>query len=125
MHIPSLLVVTPAPFIMALILRCVPPIVSHPLTGLDTLGVTHGYSSQTDPRKPHHHCRFSRRRDLCAAVGRRQGLCGIRVRFPPLPWLSTRPQGHLSRGRVSHPPLALCPSPCAWDHDLADTVHDV
>jgi hypothetical protein len=28
-------------------------------------------------------------------------------------------------GRVSHTPLALCPPPCAWDHHLADTVHDV
>ena len=28
-------------------------------------------------------------------------------------------------GGLSHTPLALCPSPCAWDHHLADTVHDV
>ena len=34
------------------------------------------------------------------------------VRFPPRPWLSARTQGHLSRGWVSHPPLALCPPPC-------------
>ena len=58
-------------------------------------------------------------------LGDGKAFVGIRVRFPPLPWLSARPQGHLSRGRVSHTPLALCPSPCAWDHHLADPVHDV
>src|SRR5262249_1505550 len=115
----------PEPFTIVLILQRVPPIVSHPLTRPDDLGVTHGASCQTNPRKPHYHCRFSRRRDVRSAAGQRQGLCRIRGRFPPLPRLSARTQGNLSRGRVSHTSLALCPSPCAWDHHLADTLHDV
>src|ERR671922_817 len=65
---------------MVLIGQHVPPIVSPPLTRLDALGGTPGYSSPTDPRKPHPHGRFSRRRDLCAAAGGRHGLWGGRVR---------------------------------------------
>ena len=33
------------------------------------------HSRQTDPRKPDHHRRFSRRSDLLATAWRRQGLC--------------------------------------------------
>ena len=35
------------------------------------------------------------------------------------------PKATCRRGRVSHTSLALCPPPCARDHHLADTVHDV
>src|SRR5215467_7205643 len=105
--------------------QCVTLLVIHPLTSLEDLSVTHEHSSQTDPRKPHHHCRFSRRRHLCSAAWQWQGLCRIRVRFPPLPWLSARPQGDLSRRRVSHTPLPLCPCPAGWAHHLAYPVHHV
>src|SRR4029453_16314413 len=110
---------------MVLILPRVPLIVSHPLTRPDDLGVTHEASCQTNPRKPHHHCRFSRRRDLLAAAEQREGLCGIRVRFPPLPGLSAQTQSPLSRRWMPHPSFALCAGPSGWSHHLADTVHDV
>src|SRR5215510_4710290 len=77
---------------------CVTLLVFHPLTSLEDLRVTHEHSSQTDPRKPHHHCRFSRRRNLCSAAWQWQGLCGIRVRFPPLPRLSARHKATCSSG---------------------------
>jgi hypothetical protein len=40
---------------MGLSFQRVTPIVSHPLTRPDDLGVTYGPSRQTDARKPHHH----------------------------------------------------------------------
>src|SRR5262249_9047637 len=39
--------------------------------------------------------------------------------------LSTHPHGELSRGRVSYPPLALCPCPAGWSHHLVGPVHKV
>lgn len=110
---------------MALIWQRVTPIVSHPLTRPDDLGVTHEHSGQIDPHKPHHHSRFSRRSALRAAAGRRQGLCGMRVRFPPFPRLSARPYGDGSGRWVPDPPCALPPCPARWGHPLADPVHQV
>jgi hypothetical protein len=43
---------------MVLSFQRVTPIVSHPLTRPDDLGVTYGPSRQTDARKPHYHRRF-------------------------------------------------------------------
>src|SRR5262249_40466345 len=82
---------------MVLILQCVPPIVSPPLTRPDDLGVTHGTSRQTDPRKPHHHCRFSRRSDLLSAAGRWQGVPRVYPRLCPVPWLPAQTQDDLLR----------------------------
>src|SRR2546427_4503160 len=47
---------SPEPFTIVLRFQRVPPIVSPQLARPDDLGVTHGHSSQTDARKPHHHC---------------------------------------------------------------------
>jgi hypothetical protein len=63
-HIPPDLVVEPEAFTIALRFQRVPSIVSHQLMRPDELGVTHGESSDSDTRQPHHHCRFSERSDL-------------------------------------------------------------
>src|SRR5262249_53069485 len=110
---------------MVLSFQRVTPIVSHPLTRPDDLGVTYGPNRQTDTRKPHHHRRFSRRCDLLPAAERRQSLRRMCARLPPGPWLPTQAQGDVGGGGVSAPPLALCARPPGWGHHLADTVHDV
>src|SRR5439155_10939025 len=91
----------------------------------DNLGVTHGHSGETDARKPHHHCRFSRRSDVFLPDSRREGVSRVRVRLPPLPRLPTETQGDLSRRRVPDAPFALCPYPSEWGDHLAHPVHDV
>src|SRR5437764_13043265 len=113
---------------MVLILQRVPPIVSHPLTRPDDLGVTYGTSRQTDPRKPHHHCRFSRRSDLLSAAGRWQGVPRVYPRLHPVPWLPAQTQGDLLRRWMPDTAFALCPCrPCTCalrliEKDLSHTV---
>jgi hypothetical protein len=46
---------SPEPFTIVLRFQRVPSIVSHQLARPDDREVTHGHSSQTDARKPHHH----------------------------------------------------------------------
>src|SRR2546428_13258686 len=46
-------------------------------------------------------------------------------RFHHVPELSVHTHGDLSRGWVSDAPLASCPCPSGWSHDLAAPVHDV
>ena len=90
-----------------------------------TGGDTWRHSSQTDPRKPDHHRRFSETKRptfSCLAMARRLSSASSPS---PVPWLSTHPQGDLSRRRVPDPPLALCPCPSGWGHHLADPVHHV
>src|SRR5215831_19716664 len=45
--------------------------------------------------------------------------------FHPVPRLSARTQGHVSRRGVPDPPLPLCPRPAGWTHHLAAPVHHV
>src|SRR4029453_18343019 len=110
---------------MGLILQLVPPIVAHPLTRPDDLGVTHGASRQTDPRKPHHHCRFSRRSDLLSAAWRWQGVYRMRPRLSPGPGLSTGTQGDLSWRWVPDASLPLRPCPPGGAYHLAHPMHHV
>src|ERR671936_588918 len=89
-----------------------------------TTGGTHGTGGEKDTAQPHHHCRFSERNDLLSAPWRRQGLCRMCDGLSPLPGLSARPQGHVSRRWVSPPPPPLFPSPGGGGSPLAGTMYD-
>src|SRR5262245_43515286 len=88
-------------------------------------GMRHGTDHRSDTPKPHHHRRFPGPIHLLPADQRWQGVCRVCPCFPPLPRLSARPQGDLSRRGVSHTPLPLCPCPAGWAHHLACPVHHV
>src|SRR5215831_13003761 len=85
----------PTPFVIPLQLCSLTPILGHQLRRPSDLRVTYAQYHSTDPRKPHHHRRFSQRSHLCTAAWRWQGVCRMRRGFPPLPRLSARPQGDL------------------------------
>ena len=96
-HIPSHFVVRPEPFTMGLRVQYVTLMVSHQLTTPDDLGVTHGHSGQTDPRKPDYHRRFPERSDVFPTAWRWEGVPRMCHRLHHVPWLSTQAQGDLSR----------------------------